>query len=64
MSRSDVILQALREQVALRKSAIDGAADLAEVTITVKLQAGTTWLRGTTYSEERIVRSRDNRSGS
>lgn len=61
MSRTDAILQEIQKLLTLRRRELDSASDLAEVTLTVKLQAGTTWVRGTQYSEERVVRSRDNR---
>lgn len=60
MSRSEVIVQALAREVRQRAASIDGSDDVAEVTVTVKLQAGTTWVRGTVYQEQRVVRSREN----
>lgn len=63
-TRSSVILQALTREVRLRQPSIDTATDLAEITITVKLQAGTGWVRGTKYQEERVMQQRAVRGGS
>lgn len=60
-TRASVILNALAQEVRMRASIIDKDDELAEVTVTVKLQAGTTWVRGTEYHEERISRRRDHR---
>lgn len=48
------VLQALRREIEQRASHLDGATDIGEITVTVKLQAGTTRVRSVTYQEERI----------
>lgn len=60
MTRAEVIVQALAREVRQRATSIDASPDVAEVTVTVKLQAGTTWVRGTVYQEQRVMRSREN----
>lgn len=55
-------MQAVSRELRQRQAVLDAAGDLAEVTITVKLQAGTTWVRGTVFQEERVYRSREGRS--
>lgn len=60
-TRSSIVLAALQKEIAERRSHLDTATDIAEVTVTVKLQAGTTWVRGTHYCEERVMRARGDR---
>jgi hypothetical protein len=55
---ADAIKQAMTRELDLRRAAIDGASDIGEVTITVKLSAGTAWIRGVRYQEERVFASR------
>lgn len=57
-SRTDVISAELRKQLDMRRSLLDSATDLGEVTITVKLQVGTTWVRGIVWEEERLCQKR------
>lgn len=61
-SRSDVLLAEVSRQIAARRLLIDDAQDLGSVTITVKLQAGSTWVRGTVWEEERIASERRDRT--
>jgi hypothetical protein len=61
-TRSTIVLAAIQREIADRRLSIDGSTDIAEITVTVKLQAGTTWIRGTQYCEERIVRARTQRA--
>lgn len=55
-SRTAVILSAVRAQLEERRGLIDRAADLGELQITVRLQAGTNVVRSVSVSEERIYR--------
>lgn len=55
---ASAVLQALRREVEQRAAHIDGSSDIGEITVTIKLQAGTTWVRGVTYQEERIITKR------
>lgn len=59
--RSAAILRAVTKEIQDRAGLIDACEELAEVTVTVKLQAGTSWVRSTTYTEERIARARSQR---
>lgn len=52
------IRDAVLREVAQRAQHLDAADDLGEVTVTVKLQAGTTWVRGVVWQESRVVRQR------
>ena len=56
--RSVAILAAIREQVELRRLLLDHADDLGAITVTIKLQAGTAWVRGVIWEEERVCRTR------
>lgn len=55
---ADAILQAVKREVDQRRQHLDGSDDVGEVTVTVKLQAGTTWVRGVIWQEERLCRTR------
>lgn len=55
-SRAQVIQEAVLKELSVRRDHIDKSTDLAEVQITVKLQAGSTWVRGIVWQEERIWR--------
>lgn len=57
-SRTKAIADAMRRELDLRRTQIDAATDLGEVTIVVKLNAGTTWVRGVVWQEERVCRGR------
>lgn len=57
-TRTGAILRAVARELRQRAVVIDASTDLAEVTVTVKLQAGTTWVRGTEFREERVYRAR------
>lgn len=57
-TRTAAITAAIRKELSERTELIDRAEDLAEVTITVKLQAGTSWVRGVVWQEERVCRQR------
>ena len=61
MSRTDVVLVAMRRELQERRNSIDAAADVAEITLTIRLQPGTSWIRATQYAEERIMRARSQR---
>lgn len=52
-SRSDAVLAAIRRELASRRAYLDAAPDVVEITVTLKLQAGTTWVRGVVWQEER-----------
>lgn len=56
MTRTEAILAALTKEVEERRRMIDGAEDLGEVSLTVRLQAGTTLVRGVVWEEERVYR--------
>lgn len=58
VTRSEAISAAVRAQLAERAALLDKAEDLGEITITVKIQAGTTWIRGVVWQEERVCRQR------
>lgn len=62
-SRSSVILETLAKEIASRRAHLDAATDLTVVTVTIKLEAGTSWVRGTSYTEEHLVRVRSGRDG-
>ena len=53
---ADAILAAIRREIEVRRALLDGATDLAEVTIQVKLQTGTSLIRGLTWTDERAFR--------
>ena len=53
---ADAILAAVRREIELRRAIIDASSDLGEVTITIRLQAGTSWVRGLIWEEERVYR--------
>lgn len=53
---ADAILAAIRRELEQRRAVLDGASDLGEVTVRVRLQAGTTWVRGVVWEEERVYR--------
>jgi hypothetical protein len=54
-SRAAAIQQAVLRELATRREYLDRAADLGEVQVTVKLQAGTAMIRSVTWSEERVA---------
>lgn len=55
-TRAQAVLEAVRRELAERRAHLDAADNITEVTITVKLQPGTTTVRGTVYHDERTVR--------
>lgn len=55
-SMASALADAMREQILLRREVLDRSTDLAEVTVTVKLSAGTTWVRSVVWSELRTKR--------
>lgn len=57
-TRTAAIAAAIRRELEARRALIDSAIDLGEIQITVKLQAGTTWVRGVVWQEERTCRSK------
>lgn len=50
-------MEAVRKQLDMRRVSLDQADDLGDVTITIKLQAGSCWVRGVIWEEERVMRS-------
>jgi len=55
-SRTRALAQAIQRELSTRKAHLDAATDLSEVTVTVKLQAGTTWVRGVVWQEQTVLR--------
>lgn len=55
-SRTQSVGAAIQRQLAQRAASIDVADDLGEITITIKLAAGTTWVRSVVWEEERVFR--------
>lgn len=53
---TDAIAAAVRREIEQRRSLLDAATDLGQVTIQVRLHAGTTSIRGVVWEEERIYR--------
>lgn len=53
---ADALLAAIRRELDQRRACLDASTDLGEVTIKVKLQAGTAWVRGVVWEEERVYR--------
>lgn len=56
LGRTDIILQVIRKRLEEQRAVIDNATDLGEVTLSVKLNAGTMHVRSVSYSEERVNR--------
>lgn len=54
---ADAVLAAIRRELESRRPFIDAQNDLGEIAITVRLQAGTAWVRGVQYQEERVYRA-------
>lgn len=54
---TEAVLAAVRRELEQRRTHIDGSEDVGAITLTVKLNAGTTWVRGVTYTEERVYRN-------
>jgi hypothetical protein len=52
------VLRAMQRELAQRTKHLDDSDDIAEVTITVRLNAGTTWVRGVEYKDLRVYRAR------
>ena len=57
-SRTDAVLRAVREDLERRRLQLDAADDVVSITLTIKLQVGTAWVRGTRYEEERLAARR------
>ena len=57
-TRTEMLLAEVTREIASRRLAIDAAQDLGEVTISVKLVAGLTRVRGVVWQEERVARIR------
>ncbi len=57
-SRTIAIGAALKRELDQRREYLDAAADIGEVTITLRLQPGTTWVKRVTWQEERLCRNR------
>jgi hypothetical protein len=56
MSRTGIILAAITKQLDLRRAVLDQAEDLGEVTVVVRLMAGTSTVRATVVSEHHVNR--------
>lgn len=56
-TRAEAIATALRRELVERKDHLNAATDLGEIIISVKLQPGTTWVRGVRWTEERVCRA-------
>ena len=57
-TRSDILIEEITRQIHERRASIDSATDLGEVTLTIKLAAGSAWVRGFIWQEERVHRTR------
>lgn len=55
-TRTSAILAAVTKQLDLRRTLIDRAEDLGEITVVVRLMAGTNMVRATVVSEEHVTR--------
>lgn len=55
-TRTAAIIQAVLEQLEARRALLDRAEDLGQLTLTVRLNAGTTVVRAVGVAEERIMR--------
>lgn len=55
-SRTDVLMAAIRHEIESRRQHLDSADDIGSVCLEVKLAAGTTFVRGVVYQEERVCR--------
>lgn len=55
-TRTQAIAAAITRELDRRRLLIDVATDLGEVTITVRLQAPSAWVRGVEWTEERVYR--------
>ena len=53
-SRSEILLAEVTRQIAERRAHLDAATDLGEISIIVKMNAGTTRVRGVIWHEERV----------
>jgi hypothetical protein len=53
---ADALLSAVRREIEQRRALLDAASDLGEVTVRVRLQAGTAWVKGVVWEEERVYR--------
>lgn len=53
---ADAILAAVRREIEQRRAMIDAAGDLGEVSVRIRLQAGTVAIRSVLWEEERIYR--------
>lgn len=60
-SRATVIMQEIARLIEAHRLILDGAVDLGEFTVTVKLHAGTTAVKSSTCSQERVNRRVDYR---
>jgi hypothetical protein len=58
-TRSAALLEELQKEIAARRAHIDASPDIAEITISIKWWAGTATVKGTQYSEERVLRVRE-----
>lgn len=58
LTRTETILAIVRQQLIARATLIDAATDLAELQISVRLDAGTNIVRSVQVLEERFYRRR------
>lgn len=52
----EVLLEEVKRQITEHRGVLDASQDLAAVKITVQLQAGSSWVRGVKWEEERVCR--------
>lgn len=55
-TRTSAILAAVVQQLEARRGLLDRASDLESIIITVKVNAGTTTIRSTAFSEQHVTR--------
>ena len=55
-SRATAIREAVCRQIEERRSLLDQADDLGQITLTVRLHAGTTVVKAVCVAEERVMR--------
>ena len=55
-SRTQALLEAVREELSRRSGLLDADGDVVSVTLTLKLTAGQPEVRGVVYQEERLAR--------
>jgi len=53
-TRTDAIITAVIKQLSLRRTVLDKSDDLGEITVVVRLMAGTVQIRSTVVSEHHV----------